>query len=69
MIFHNLSGYDAHLFIKNLGKTPGRLNCIPKTEENHISFSKNIYDKEKEKKYLRLGLLTVLDSCNQVWRN
>jgi len=52
-IFHNRSGYDAHLFVKNLGgrspKTPGRLNCIPKTEENYISFSKNIYDEEQEK--------------------
>jgi len=24
VILYNLSGYDAHLFIKNLGKTPGR---------------------------------------------
>ena len=54
MIFHNLSGYDAHLFIKNLEKTPVRLNCIPKTEENYISFSKKIYDKEQEKDKLRL---------------
>jgi len=51
VIFHNLSGYDAHLFIKNLGKTPGRLNCILKTEKNYISFSKKIYDKEQEKKF------------------
>jgi len=34
VIFNNLSGYDADLFVKNLGKTPGRLNCIPKTEKN-----------------------------------
>ena len=48
-IFHNLSGYDAHLFVKNLGKTQGRLNCIQKTKENDISFSKKIYDKEQER--------------------
>jgi len=53
VIFHGLSGYDTHLFIKNLGKTPGRLNCIPKAEEDYISFSKNIYDKEKEKFEIR----------------
>ena len=49
LIFHNLSCYDAHLFVKNFGKTPERLNCIPKTEKNYISFSKKIYDKKQEK--------------------
>ena len=57
VIFHNLSGYDAHLFIKNLGKTPGRLNCIRKTEENYISFSKKIYDKEQEKEKFEIRFI------------
>ena len=42
VIFHNLQGYDAHLFIKQLAKLEGDLNCIPSTEEKYISFSKNI---------------------------
>ena len=42
IIFHNLQGYDAHLFIKQLACLPGELNCIPSTEEKYISFSKNI---------------------------
>ena len=42
VIFHNLQGYDAHLFIKQLSKIPGDLNCIPSTEEKYISFSKKI---------------------------
>ncbi len=42
MIFHNLAGYDSHLFIKNLGKTEGQIDCIPKNEENYISFTKKI---------------------------
>ncbi|XP_072022382.1 uncharacterized protein [Amphiura filiformis] len=42
VFFHNLSGYDAHLFIKNLGKTKGKIDCIPTTEEKYISFSKTI---------------------------
>ena len=42
VIFHNLQHYDAHLFIKQLGKLPGRFRCIPSTEEKYISFSKNI---------------------------
>ena len=37
--FHNLSGYDAHLFVKNL---KGRLNVIANNSENYISFSKYI---------------------------
>ena len=42
MIFHNLAGYDAHLFIKNLGKTEGEIDCIPNNEEKYISFTKKI---------------------------
>ena len=38
VLFHNLEGYDSHLFIKSLG---GRISCIPKTDEKYISFSKN----------------------------
>ena len=42
MIFHNLQGYDSHLFIKQLAKISGDLSCIPSTEEKYISFSKKI---------------------------
>ena len=42
VIFHNLSGYDAHLFIKNLGVSQGKIDCIPKNEEKYISFKKEI---------------------------
>ena len=42
VIFHNLQGYDAHLFIKQLSRLPGELNCIPSTEEKYISFFKKI---------------------------
>ena len=41
MVFHNLSGYDSHLFIKNLGFTDGNIDCIPNNEEKYISFTKN----------------------------
>ena len=36
VMFHNLSGYDSHLFIKNLGVTEGNINCIPNNEEKYI---------------------------------
>ena len=51
VIFHNLSGYDSHLFLKNLGKGEGNIKCIPKNEEKYSSFSKDIaVDKYKNKK-------------------
>ena len=53
VIFHNLQGYDAHLFIKQLACLPGELNCIPSTEEKYISLSKKI--KVDEYKSRRTG--------------
>ena len=49
VIFHNLSGYDAHLFVKNLGKSEGNIKCIPNNEEKYISFSKEIVVDDYEK--------------------
>ena len=46
--FHNLSGYDAHLFVTHLNSMgEGNINCIPNTEEKYISFSKSIQDEEE----------------------
>ena len=42
VFFHNLTGYDSHLFIKKLGITEGNIDCIPNNEEKYISFSKTI---------------------------
>lgn len=42
IFFHNLAGYDCHLFIKKLGEAPGSIKIIPKTKENYISFTKFI---------------------------
>ena len=40
VVFHNLSGYDAHLFIKELSKYATKdMNVMAKTKENYISFS------------------------------
>ena len=49
VIFHNLSGYDSHLFVKNLGRSGGAIKCIPSDEEKYISFSKDIVVGEYEK--------------------
>ena len=53
VIFHNLQGYDSHLFIKQLAKMTGQLTCIPSTEEKYISFPKKI--KVDEYKSRRTG--------------
>ena len=42
VLFHNLEGYDSHLFVKSLGLEEGDISCIPKTDEKYISFSKKI---------------------------
>ena len=40
--FHNLTNYDAHLFVKHLGYDEGDISCIANNEEKYISFSKKI---------------------------
>ena len=66
MIFHNLSGYDAHLFVKNLGKTEGNIKCIPNNEEKYISFSKDIvvdeYTNKKGEKIEIMHEMRFIDS-------
>ena len=52
VVFHNLSGYDSHLFIKNLGFSEGDIDCIPNNEEKYISFSKKIWVGTYSKKAL-----------------
>ena len=42
VVFHNLSRYDSHLFIKTLGNSEGDISCIPNNEENYISFTKQV---------------------------
>ena len=42
VVFHNLSGYDSHLFIKTLENIEGDISCIPNNEENYIFFTKPV---------------------------
>ena len=39
VVFHNLAGYDAHLFIRELAKHVTGMGVIAKNTENYISFS------------------------------
>src|SRR6218665_817341 len=43
VVFHNLSGYDSHLFLKKLrGDNGEKIECIPNNEEKYISFSREV---------------------------
>ena len=52
VVFHNLAGYDAHLFIKELAKHTSKIGVIAKNTENYISFSVKV---EVEKYTDKLG--------------
>ena len=41
-MFHNLSGYDAHPFIKELGKHSKDIGVIAKNKEDYITSSVNV---------------------------
>ena len=59
VVFHNLSGYDAHLFIRELGAHTSEMGVIAKYKEDYISFSIKVpvdsyIDKNGEKKDILL---------------
>jgi hypothetical protein len=65
IFFHNLAGYDAHLFIKEFGKDNEHIKLIQNTEEKYISFSKILkYDAlDEEHKPIINGIeLRFIDS-------
>ena len=42
VVFHNLAGYDVHMFVKELAKYGSKMGVIVKNTEYYISFSVNI---------------------------
>ena len=45
IVFHNLSGYDAHFIIKEIASAfEGSIDVLPITKEKYISFTKHVKD-------------------------
>lgn len=58
VFFHNLSGYDSHLFISELGMNKEKIEVIPTNMEKYISFSKSVLvDSFKNKTCIKLRFL------------
>ena len=60
-VFHNLAGYDAHLFIRELAKHTKDIGVIAKNVEDYISFSIKVevdkyVDKNGEEKFKETDL-------------
>ena len=61
VVFHNLAGYDAHLFIRELAKHTKDIGVIGKNVEDYISFSIKVevdkyVDKNEEEKFKEIDL-------------
>lgn len=66
IILHNLKNYDAHLFIRSLGRDHASIEVIPSTYEKYISFTKyllveNVQHKQEKPKQIFLQM-RFLDS-------
>ena len=64
IVFHNLAGYDAHMFIKELAKHGSKMGVIAKNTEDYISFSANVEvdkytDKNREKSSKEITLRSI----------
>ena len=71
---NNLSGYDAHPFIRELGAHTSEMGVITKNKEDYISFSIKVpvdsyIDKngEEKDKLIELRFIDPLNSCPLVW--
>ena len=49
VIFHNLTGYDSHLFVKDLADSYGNVDAIPHNEQKYMAFTKKVLVDEVEK--------------------
>ncbi|KYN07670.1 PREDICTED: uncharacterized protein LOC108779646 [Cyphomyrmex costatus] len=62
IVFHNLSGYDAHFVIKEIAtKFEGHVDLLPLTKEKYISFTKHVKE-TSDKDFRNCVKLRFIDS-------
>lgn len=65
VVFHNLSGYDAHFIIRDLSNTfEGRIDLLPLTKERYISFTKYTKRRDKYKRYIKFRFIDSFKFLN-----
>ncbi|KYQ49256.1 hypothetical protein ALC60_11679 [Trachymyrmex zeteki] len=68
VVFHNLSGYDAHFIIKEIATAyEGHVDVLPITKEKYISFTKHVdWDAMLKHTHVKFELLIDIDmqSCD-----
>ena len=65
IFFHNLAGFDCHLFIRELSESEGNIECLAKNKEDYISFTKKVKVDEYVKNDKKIPVyfnLRLLDS-------
>ncbi|XP_011858562.1 PREDICTED: uncharacterized protein LOC105556097, partial [Vollenhovia emeryi] len=63
IVFHNLSGYDAHFIIKEIATAfEGTVDVLPTTKETYISFTKNVKNTIENSKRQNCIKLRFIDS-------
>lgn len=71
IFFHNLTGYDSHLFIKQLALSNEKIDVIAENKEKYISFTKHVFvgevieEDKKKKVYLQLRFLDSYKFLNR----
>lgn len=64
VVMHNLSGYDAHLFIRKLAtQMNGDITIIPNNSEQYISFTKIVENSSYRHNVSEKIKLKFIDSC------
>ncbi|KAJ4437396.1 hypothetical protein ANN_17540 [Periplaneta americana] len=57
IVLHNLSSYDGHFIVRELGYDDNPIQVLPNTQEKYISFVKNVPSTCRKKSYMQMRFL------------